>query len=281
MSDTSSLHQVTLEQYPTSPHLAASVVCMACDNGDLGESSSSPQQRSSNSCLDLGCGTGMLSISAAFVADIVIAVDCDPDAIVTAQQNAASVELEDSIHFIQAQVKMKPLPPGMKSSNNNSHHKGGRGGGRGKGGRGRGRGRGGGRGSSSSPADASATTISTKDRIIMDDMDGIPLRDGCVDTVLVNPPFGTKPNNAGIDVQFLRTACRLARKAVYSFHKTSTRAYLLKTLEEWGYHGQVAAEMKFDIPNMYKFHKQKNVDVEVDLIRVTFDPVESVDDGEP
>ena len=29
--------------------------------------------------------------------------------------------------------------------------------------------------------------------------------------------------------------------------------------------------MKFDIPSMYKFHKQKSVDVEVDLIRVFWD----------
>ena len=28
------------------------------------------------------------------------------------------------------------------------------------------------------------------------------------------------------------------------------------------------AEMKFDIPQMHKFHKKKSVDVEVDLIRL-------------
>lgn len=40
---------------------------------------------------------------------------------------------------------------------------------------------------------------------------------------------------------------------------------------------KVVAEMKFDIPNMYKFHKQKSVDVEVDLIRVGL-PLDSKDD---
>ena len=31
---------------------------------------------------------------------------------------------------------------------------------------------------------------------------------------------------------------------------------------------EVVAEMKFDIENMYKFHKEKVKDVDVDLIRV-------------
>jgi predicted RNA methylase len=53
------LSQVALEQqYPTSAHLTACVVQLATENGDLG---------SGRSCGDLGCGTGMLSIGAAFV----------------------------------------------------------------------------------------------------------------------------------------------------------------------------------------------------------------------
>lgn len=91
-----------------------------------------------------------------------------------------------------------------------------------------------------------------------------------ISTVLTNPPFGTKNDNAGIDLQFLRTATRLARQSVYSFHKRSTRTFLLKTIQEdWGYHNaEVVAEMAFDVPNMYKFHTQKSKDVEVDLIRI-------------
>lgn len=42
------------------------------------------------------------------------------------------------------------------------------------------------------------------------------------DTVITNPPFGTK-NNKGIDVTFLRTALDIATDSVYSLHKTSTR----------------------------------------------------------
>lgn len=42
------------------------------------------------------------------------------------------------------------------------------------------------------------------------------------DTVILNPPFGTK-HNAGMDVKFLKVAFSLARNSVYSLHKTSTR----------------------------------------------------------
>ena len=39
--------------------------------------------------------------------------------------------------------------------------------------------------------------------------------------------------------------------------------------EDWGYpESEVVAEMRFDIPKSYNFHKAKSKDVEVDLIRI-------------
>jgi len=46
------------------------------------------------------------------------------------------------------------------------------------------------------------------------------------DTVVLNPPFGTK-NNKGIDMLFLQRALELSRGAVYSLHKSSTREVTL------------------------------------------------------
>lgn len=46
------------------------------------------------------------------------------------------------------------------------------------------------------------------------------------DTVVMNPPFGTK-NNAGIDMKFLKMGLDLASDSVYSLHKSSTRYLLL------------------------------------------------------
>eukprot|EP00466_Bigelowiella_natans_P005141 jgi/Bigna1/132073/aug1.16_g6781 len=86
-----------------------------------------------------------------------------------------------------------------------------------------------------------------------------------VDTVIMNPPFGTR--NSGIDMIFVETALRLTKTSVYSLHKTSTRKHILKRANKWGVEAKVIAELRFDIPQMYKFHKKKSVDVQVDLIR--------------
>ena len=90
------------------------------------------------------------------------------------------------------------------------------------------------------------------------------------DTVIMNPPFGTRAK--GADVAFLRAATRLVRArggAVYSLHKSSTRAHLLKVaLRELGCsEAEVIAELRYDLPATYRFHKERSKDIEVDLWR--------------
>ncbi|KAJ3045761.1 hypothetical protein HDV00_007887 [Rhizophlyctis rosea] len=92
------------------------------------------------------------------------------------------------------------------------------------------------------------------------------------DTVIMNPPFGTK-TKVGIDMVFLEVAASIAENTVYSLHKTSTRDFILKKAATWGLRGEVVAELRYDIPQSYKFHKKKSVDVEVDFLRF-----EKVDD---
>lgn len=89
---------------------------------------------------------------------------------------------------------------------------------------------------------------------------------GSFDTVIMNPPFGTK-HNAGMDVRFLEVAMRLANTAVYSLHKTSTREFLRKKAAEWGVHAEVVAELRYNLDATYRFHKKKSVDIEVDCWR--------------
>ncbi|TPX36541.1 hypothetical protein SmJEL517_g01391 [Synchytrium microbalum] len=86
-----------------------------------------------------------------------------------------------------------------------------------------------------------------------------------VDTVIMNPPFGTRTK--GIDVKFLEVAFAIAQSAVYSLHKTSTREFLVKKSKSLGWNANVLAQLRFDIPAMYKHHKKESVDIEVDLIR--------------
>ncbi|XP_053327764.1 rRNA N6-adenosine-methyltransferase METTL5 [Spea bombifrons] len=87
-----------------------------------------------------------------------------------------------------------------------------------------------------------------------------------VDTVIMNPPFGTK-HNKGMDMVFLRTALQMARTSVYSLHKTSTREHIMKKAADWKVKIDVLAELRYDLPASYKFHKKKSVDIEVDFIR--------------
>ncbi|KAL7471041.1 hypothetical protein ACHAXS_013733 [Conticribra weissflogii] len=276
--------KIALEQYPTSVHLTSSIALTALSKNDAGPGTT---------ILDLGCGTGMLGLGFALVrSDLVYLVDCDPEALELAQENVDFLLEEEligrideegdekqccnGVELIMAKVKHMPAAGSLNGGKEGGKGRGGRGRkGRSSGGRGKGRG---GRGSFSSAipslpqqpqsSNLDAAQNDSNNNNTKDYNDGIPLPSKIVDTVITNPPFGTK-NNEGIDVQFLRTGIRLARRAVYSFHKTSTRPYLIKLLRDtWGMNVEVVAEMKFDIPNMYKFHKQKCVDVEVDLIRV-------------
>ena len=215
-------------------------------------------------------------------------VDCDEDALELARENVNFLKEEELIGRSSDEddeneeddvclgvelllAKVKYTPP-----KRNNMQGGGRGRGRGhRGGRGKkGRGRGNAKSNNSSnPTDQDNDTLYNNPK--EDDIDdGIPLPSKIVDTVITNPPFGTK-HNEGIDVQFLKTAIRLAKRAVYSFHKSSTRPFLLKLLKEkWNLNAEVVAEMKFDIKNMYKFHKDKSKDVEVDLLRIWWDTEE-------
>lgn len=90
--------------------------------------------------------------------------------------------------------------------------------------------------------------------------------EGRFDTVLMNPPFGTK-KNAGLDVKFLETGIRFARSAVYSLHKSSTRDFVRKKGVEWGTRPEIVAQLRYNIEASYKFHKKQSVDVEVDFWR--------------
>lgn len=86
------------------------------------------------------------------------------------------------------------------------------------------------------------------------------------DTVIMNPPFGTK-QNAGIDMKFLAAAMSLSRNVVYSLHKSSTRDFIEKKVNEWNFSGEVIAELRYNLDASYKFHKKATIDIAVDCWR--------------
>lgn len=75
-----------------------------------------------------------------------------------------------------------------------------------------------------------------------------------VDTIIQNPPFGTKKKHA--DKPFLETAFRLS-KTIYSFHKTTSKEFIAKISEEHGFTISQYYEFKFPIKMAQLFHKKK------------------------
>lgn len=86
------------------------------------------------------------------------------------------------------------------------------------------------------------------------------------DTVLMNPPFGTK-RNAGLDVRFLQAGIELASTAVYSLHKSTTRDFIRKKGTDLDTKPEIVAQLRYNIESSYKFHKKQSVDIEVDFWR--------------
>jgi 23S rRNA G2445 N2-methylase RlmL len=194
--------------------------------------------------------------------DHVFGIDCDDAALGQAQINIRSMELEHGISLVQVKVEMNTKSSSDAPSSKGPRYSGARG-----------------RSKPNYPRKVNETvaldmTSGDAYAVNSDFRQSFPFPDRFVDTVMTNPPFGTKADRAGIDVQFLLLACRLARRAVYSFHKTTTRAYILRTIQKEFPTATVSvvAEMKFDIRQTYKFHQKASVDVAVDLIRVELVP---------
>ncbi|KAG0622232.1 hypothetical protein M758_3G082400 [Ceratodon purpureus] len=97
----------------------------------------------------------------------------------------------------------------------------------------------------------------------------LPLQGLHVDTVIMNPPFGTR--RKGADMEFLAAALKVAGTAVYSLHKSSTRTHIQRAaVRDFGAKtADVLCELRYDLPASYKFHKQKEKDIAVDLWRFT------------
>ena len=84
-----------LEQYQTPPSVAGEMIHYISNNYSLKD----------YTIADLGCGTGILGISAALCGcENVFLFDIDEDALNIAKRNVQNLELEDKIHIIQCDV---------------------------------------------------------------------------------------------------------------------------------------------------------------------------------
>ena len=88
---------------------------------------------------------------------------------------------------------------------------------------------------------------------------------GAYDTVIMNPPYGTRSPHA--DVQFLERAFELAPVS-YSIHKSSTREFLRRVIERKNRRTDAVRSMSLDIPHLFPFHQKKWEKIDVDLYRI-------------
>lgn len=91
---------------------------------------------------------------------------------------------------------------------------------------------------------------------------------GPVDTVLMNPPFGTK--RAHSDLYFLETALSLG-KVIYSIHKSSTHDYITHWLRDRVHNVEQVVQTSLEIPHQFPFHRKSRGYVEVDVFRIQRD----------
>lgn len=88
---------------------------------------------------------------------------------------------------------------------------------------------------------------------------------GSFDTVLMNPPFGTKQPHT--DIQFLQCAQNLA-PVIYSIHKSTTRNFLGQWFQNHALKDERIMSTKMEIPHQFSFHRKPKRFVEVDVFRI-------------
>ena len=89
--------------------------------------------------------------------------------------------------------------------------------------------------------------------------------DGIYDTVIMNPPYGTRTVHA--DTRFLDKAFQLA-PTTYSIHKASTRTFLARYVHKSNRRIAEARTVSLKIPHLYTFHTRRWKSIEVDLCRI-------------
>lgn len=180
--------KVYLEQYTISPEVAAEILYLATYtyNDVVGKR-----------IVDLGCGTGRLSIGAVLLgAHEIVGIDIDRMTVKSAHKNAEKM--------------------GVKG----------------------------------------------KTQWIIGDIDVVR---GPVDTVIMNPPFGTRVKH--MDRIFLLKALSIA-EVVYSLHKRTTRQYLQRFIGSNQGLVEAIFEMELKMMRVFNFHVKRKRIIEVDLYRI-------------
>ena len=93
----------------------------------------------------------------------------------------------------------------------------------------------------------------------------VNLTDENADTIIMNPPFGTRTKHA--DTRFLDYASTHA-PITYTFHKTSTIKHLEKYLKRLGKNIVMRSDFKFPLRATMPHHKKKQELIDVTLLLI-------------
>jgi len=183
--------KVKYEQYSTPSEYAADFLWKAYMNNDLYD----------RRVIDLGCGTGILTIGAGILGAKIDGIDIDSDAIKTAKENRnfANRLLNTKLNvrfFVRDIRKLK----GLKA-----------------------------------------------------------------ETVIQNPPFGTKIKH--MDIIFLEKALEIA-PVVYSMHKMETREFIEEYCRKRGFKSRLINKYLFSLQPTMKMHEKRKHNVEVGLWKI-------------
>lgn len=83
-----------------------------------------------------------------------------------------------------------------------------------------------------------------------------------VDTIVENPPFGTKEKHA--DKEFLKKAFSLA-KQIYSIHKATSKDFIERISKNHGFRVTDLVECKLGLKASYGFHKKRIERIEIGI----------------
>ncbi len=109
-----------------------------------------------------------------------------------------------------------------------------------------------------------AETAGVQVEWVLSDIDKVS---GAFDTVIMNPPYGTRTSHA--DTRFLEKGFQLA-PITYSIHKSATRDFLLQFVKKRNRQVEEVRSMKMEIPHLFGFHRKKQRQLEVDLYRILY-----------
>jgi len=88
---------------------------------------------------------------------------------------------------------------------------------------------------------------------------------GVFDTVIMNPPFGTKKRH--MDIRFLSVSMTLSR-IIYSIHKSSSRDFIIEYVRRRGFKVSLVLSSRIKIPRLFEFHRKPSKIVNVDVLRI-------------